>query len=548
MIVMAAISHEEYLRKNPKWRKAIAQENPDRDKWLAADEKERIQQMLKRPGKDSATMVYIHNGKAGVPYGEKIYPIKRHCKIKSDGTFKVRWVVLGNLDDFKGDTYAPTASKKTIWMMFALIITLGLTMRFFDISGAFMAEKPTRDIYVSMDGEVYILKYSLYGLKDAPKLFNDGLVQHLKDGGYRQSMWDQCLFYKRESDTSYIYLVFHVDDFIVSGTSERIIDDYHAHMERKYDITSNVDGLFLGIHMEKMGTDAYILRKPHQLQNIFDKFLPNGPTTTSTPKEPMQTSYVKGFGVEDSSPVDKTGFRSMLGAVMQMTDVRPDIAFAISKISQRQCNPRKKDEEALVYVINYLYHTRNKGVILRQSSLAGRAWLKLRGYSDCSYACHDNGKSQYGVCYDLVDGRLHTDDALPYGVGTTITGMFYLKSFMAPTVDLSSCEGEIGAALELTKDAIFFRGILKELGQEQMQPTPLYGDNDSTQSLAMRFNNNHKRVRYMLPKIYFLMEQYKAGVVNFFRMGTKELPPDVATKHATGNEWSAKRDTMMGSR
>jgi hypothetical protein len=46
--------------------------------------------------------------------------------------------------------------------------------------------------------------------------------------------------------------------------------------------------------------------------------------------------------------------------------------------------------------------------------------------------------------------------------------MFYLKSFMAPTVDLSSCEGEIGAAIEMTKDTIFFRGVLKELGQEQL--------------------------------------------------------------------------------
>ena len=233
---------------------------------------------------------------------------------------------------------------------------------------------------------------------------------------------------------------------------------------------------------------------------------------------------------------------------MQMTDVRPDIAFAISKISQRQSSPRVKDEEALLYLLNYLYYTRDKGVILRKSSLSGRAWLKLRGFGDCSYACHDNGKSQYCVCYDLVDGRVHQEDMIPYGVGTTITGMFYLKSFMAPTVDLSSCEGEIGAAIELTKDTIFFRGVLKELGQEQMQPTPLYGDNDSTQSLAMRFNNNHKRVRYMLPKIYFLMEQYKAEVVRFFRMGTTELPADVATKHGTGTAWSTKRDSVMGSR
>ena len=107
-----------------------------------------------------------------------------------------------------------------------------------------MAEKPTRDIYVTIDDNVYILRYSLYGLKDAPKVFNDGLVKHLRTGGYEQSRWDQCLFYKRVSATSYIYMVFHVDDFIVTATSDELIDSFHTHMSVKYDITSNRDGVF----------------------------------------------------------------------------------------------------------------------------------------------------------------------------------------------------------------------------------------------------------------------------------------------------------------
>ena len=53
----------------------------------------------------------------------------------------------------------------------------------------------------------------------------------------------------------------------------------------------------------------------------------------------------------------------MLGAVMQLTDVRPDIAYVISKISQHQCNPRAKDKEALLYLINYLYRTKDRGVV-----------------------------------------------------------------------------------------------------------------------------------------------------------------------------------------
>ena len=353
LMVMSTVSYEEYLRKNPKWAKAI--KGPDKDKWIAADSKERLQQMEKRPGRDAPTMEPVSEGKQGVPYGAKIYPIKRHCKIKSDGTYKVRWVVLGNLDDNQGDTYAPTASRKTIWLLFALSIVLGMYRRFFDITGAFMAEKPTRDIYVTIDSVVYILRYSLYGLKDAPKLFNDGLVQHLVAGGYIQSKWDQCLFYKWVSCYEYIYIVFHVDDFIVNGSSERMIDDYQAHMATKYEITANDDGVFLGIHIQKFGDDGYLLQKPSHMQNIFDKYLPNGPTVPSAPKEPIQTSYMKAFSQNDSEINDITEFRSMLGAVIQLTDVRPDIAFAISKISQRQCKPRKKDILALLYLINYLY-------------------------------------------------------------------------------------------------------------------------------------------------------------------------------------------------
>jgi hypothetical protein len=101
---------------------------------------------------------------------------------------------MGNLEKFFEWCYAPTAGKKVVWLIFALSVMIGMCMRFFDIKGAFMAEKPTRDIYVTIDEKYYILRYSLYGLKDAAKVFNDGLVLHLKAGGYVQSQWDPCMW------------------------------------------------------------------------------------------------------------------------------------------------------------------------------------------------------------------------------------------------------------------------------------------------------------------------------------------------------------------
>ena len=200
---------------------------------------------------------------------------------------------------------------------------------------------------------------------------------------------------------------------------------------------------------------------------------------------------------------------------MQLTDCRPDIAFTIAKISQRQCSPRVKDMEALLFLIHFLWFTRDLGVILRRSDKASAATIvRLRGFTDCSFACHGNGKSHYCIGFDLVD-------ELPFNKIHN-TGLFQLKSFMAPNVDLSSCQGEIGSTVEVAKDTVFYRGILlSELGQKQFFPTPLYGDNDATRRLATHYDGSHKRVRYMLLKITWLMEQTKAEVIKLVRLATE---------------------------
>eukprot|EP00965_Chrysotila_dentata_P046172 1534892-Pleurochrysis_carterae.AAC.1 len=48
-----------------------------------------------------------------------------------------------------------------------------------------------------------------------------------------------------------------------------------------------------------------------------------------------------------------------------------------------------------------------------------------------------------------------------------------------PTVALSSCEAEIVAASEATKEAVYLRALFAELGLQQPQPTPISMDNKS---------------------------------------------------------------------
>lgn len=261
---------------------------------------------------------------------------------------------------------------------------------------------------------------------------------------------------------------------MATGSSDEVINKFHQHLATKYEVTSNVDGVFLGILKSQRHDGSYIFNKPDQLQHIFDSYLPHGPTMPIPLSPAFKEEYIKFFDQKDSPLCDSTMFRSLLGAIMQFVDCRPDIAFQVAKISQRQCAPREKDISALLVLVHYLYGARDRSIILRRGDReSARTLVKLRGYMDMGWACHGNGKSHYCICFDLVDAAPGYSDLSPLSKIYN-TGMFYFKSFMAPTVDLATCEGEVGALVEGGKDGIFFQDILRKLHQEQVEPTPFY--------------------------------------------------------------------------
>ena len=120
-IVRAAVSHEEFMRRNPTNKQAM--NGPDREKWLIADKVEEDLLSLPQKGRDGPVLEEFQRSE--VPHGMKILPVTKQRKIKSNGKFKSRFCVMGNLDDFDGPTYASTASKKIVWLLFALTTRLG---------------------------------------------------------------------------------------------------------------------------------------------------------------------------------------------------------------------------------------------------------------------------------------------------------------------------------------------------------------------------------------------------------------------------------------
>ena len=97
-------------------------------------------------------------------------------------------------------------------------------------------------------------------------------------------------------------------------------------------------------------------------------------------------------------------------------------------------------------------------------------------------------------------------------------------------VTLSSTEAETYAAVEATKDIVYFRGLLAELGFPQTEPTPLYLDNKSLITLAQQFSGNHKRCKHFLARINYMIEQVDRHVVYLKHLKGTELRADTLTK------------------
>ena len=376
---MAETKTASYDRAKPTHKQTL--QGPDKDKWeeARAHEKE----------------AHIKAGtfeEARCPKGVRPVPTKWVYVIKPDsGKYKARLVACGNRDPFEGDTYAPTANKAIMWLMFAVMVVLKLFCKVIDVSAAFVAHDITRECYVMVDGKTYRLKKFLYGLIDAPKGFNDGMSAYVRTGGYRQSIFDPCLFYKWVSVSSFVYVMVHVDDFAIMGTSEQTVDEFIAHMMRRYDITVKPFESYLGMEITTLADGSRLFRRPKRLQMLFDEWLPD-PAAVRMPETPMDKRY--GTNRDLTSPkCDRTKFQSLLGSLLHMVDVRPDIADAVSRVAQFTTEATEDDMEALRRVIRYIYGNRNLGILIRPGQSSGRIFLQLCAFADAAYACARDGRS-----------------------------------------------------------------------------------------------------------------------------------------------------------
>ncbi|KAJ1688334.1 hypothetical protein LUZ63_019724 [Rhynchospora breviuscula] len=157
-------------------------------------------------------------------------------KYNSDGSverYKARLVVLGNRQvegiDFK-ETFAPVAKMVSVRTFLAVAVARGWELHQMDVHNAFLHGDLHEEVYMRLPpgfaskypGKVCRLRKSLYGLRQAPRMWFSKLTEALQAYGFTQSYADYSLFTLEKHD-KFLAILVYVDDLVIAGNNSEAI-------------------------------------------------------------------------------------------------------------------------------------------------------------------------------------------------------------------------------------------------------------------------------------------------------------------------------------
>ncbi|DAZ97845.1 TPA: hypothetical protein N0F65_002515, partial [Lagenidium giganteum] len=460
-----------------------------------------------------------------------VYKLKK----RGDGVinkWKARLVGCGN-EQVAGRNYEMTFSDVVEMLKVRVIIVLGKRWgtpgRHGDVPSAFVKACTEPGLRIVLDKpqgmtisrEMMELRKSLYGLKQAGRLWRSLVHKTLIGKGYQQTYTDSCVYVKRDARGVTVVGVY-VDDTLVTGTSPARVSEFYEDMASIELKNQGPVSKFLGIRVRDT-SDGYDLDQQaaiEELLGIFDMSLAN---------------LVKVPSDEDLLPVasdatcpSRQDFPSLMGSLLWLARcTRPDISFAVHRASRRTHAPTHGDWRMAKRILHYLIGTRDFSLLLRCSQNHTNASVRVSAYSDANYAG------------DAVD-RKSVSGGLVLLNDAPISWMCKKQTAVA----LSTAEAEFAAAVGTLTELIGVQALLQEIGVTVESPSVLFMDNQAAQ-LQLESETTSGRVKHVDVKLKFARDIVKKRTVTLKHGPTAKMIADVFTKGAPAPRMAELR-VMIG--
>jgi len=341
-------------------------------------------------------------------------------KHKPDGTYlKTKARMVGDGSSQGAHMYdlisSSTVALTSVFMLLNIATYYKAKVSSYDIKGAFLNAKftdkdePTylivrreiAELWVLLDpsakpflterGELILcLDKFIYGMKQAPKKFEENLHGRLRDLRYTQCVNDECIFVKR-TEHGFSILSTHVDDILQVATCDALREELRFCLKEAYttiEYHENADS-YLGMTLvQSPDRSAITLSQLGLTKSILERCAEEGMKPVNTPAAPNLFEET----VEDDEMLeDNKEFLSIIMTLMYLARLtRPDLLLPVTYLASRAHSAKKGDLKKLERVIKYLLGTKEKGLTIRCTD------LQMRCHCDASYGVHSDGRSHTG--------------------------------------------------------------------------------------------------------------------------------------------------------
>jgi hypothetical protein len=451
---------------------------------------------------------------------KKVVKCRWVYRTKKDGLKKSRLVAKGFSQTHGVDyteTFAPVAKFTSVRALLALAANEDMEIHQMDVIAAFLAGDLKEEVYMEQpegyevigdDGEKMVCKLQkpLYGLKQAPRAWYTRLHVFLLRIGFTRTNADHSIYVNM---TTGIILCIYVDDLLLFAHTRDEVERLKRQLSDEFDMKDLGEvERFLGMEVRRDRQRKLIsLGQVSYINEILARFGMNDSHAVSTPVA-LGTKLEPTGG--DDEQFDSHTYSSAIGSLMYaMLGTRPDIAYAVSMLSQFSANPSEKHWGAVKRVFRYLRGTSTYTLVYDgKKSVNG-----IHGYCDSDYAGD-------------IQTRRSTSGYVFLSAGAAISW----SSKKQRSVALSTTEAEYVAMSEACKEAIWLQRLMDDLGRKLDGPMLLLSDNQGAIALV-RNPEFHQRTKHIDVRHHFIRELVNdEGVINPQYCPTSEMTADGLTK------------------
>jgi hypothetical protein len=316
---------------------------------------------------------------------------------------------------------------------------------------------------------------------------------------------DKCVYF-HFSGSEGVILCLYVDDILIFGTSLNVIKEVNEFLSQNFELKDlGETDVILNIKLVREGDGGVTLLQSHYLEKVSSRF-------GYSDCKPAPTPYNASMILKKNKRImrDQLRYSQIIGSLMYLASAtRPDISFAMSKLSRFVSNLEDDHWHALERVMRYLKGTSNYEI-----HYSGNPKV-LEGYSDSNWISDaDEIKVTSGYVFTL---------------GCDVVSW---KSCKQTILSRSIMEAELTSLDTTTVEAEWLRELLMDLPMvEKSIPAILMNcDNETVITKVNSSKDNMKSSRHVKRRLKFVRTLRSSGVIALDYIPTAENLADQFTK------------------